>query len=161
MKLTYILLALFFLLTGATAYAAGMAEKQVQAGPGDVVVLSVNGPIGPALYNYMQKGFAVAERSRAGLIVLELNTPGGLLTTTREMATLILNSPIPVAVQVTPSGAHAASAGTFIVYASHVAAMADGTNIGAATPIQMGPSMPGKDEKEEKSKDKKEQPGTN
>lgn len=122
-----------------------------------VHVLTMQGPISPALYNYMQKGFTRAQAENAQLILIELNTPGGLLTTTREMTTLILNSPIPVAVHVTPSGSHAASAGTFLVYASHVAAMSDGTNIGAATPIQMGgaPSSPSKkgeqETKEEKS----------
>jgi len=142
MKAFRIVFLTICLAIGVAAYtvdaADNAANNSTEAKSGSVYVLSVNGAIGPALYNYMQKGFEAAEANNAQLIVVELNTPGGLLSTTREMATLIINSRIPVAVHVTPAGGHAASAGTFIVYASHVAAMADGTNIGAATPIQMG-----------------------
>ena len=103
-----------------------------------VHVLPMAGAIGPALAGYMNEGIKKAEEDNAQLLVIELNTPGGLLTTTREMVQSIIDAPLPVAVWVTPSGAHAASAGTFIVYASHIAAMDEGTNIGAATPVDMG-----------------------
>lgn len=129
-----IFLALFCLMTGALSLNAAQ-EPQASGG---VYVLNATGAIGPALYNYLQKGFSEAADNKAALIVVELNTPGGLLTSTREITTLILNSAVPVAMYVTPSGGHAASAGTFLVYASHVAAMTEGTNIGAATPIQLG-----------------------
>lgn len=102
-----------------------------------VFLLHMKGPIAPALSDYLVKGIRKAEEEEAELVILELDTPGGLLTTTRVMVQNILSSPVPVAVYVSPAGAHAASAGTFITYAAHVAAMAPGTNIGAATPIQM------------------------
>lgn len=105
---------------------------------GPVIVLPMKGAIGPALSDYMNKGIQKAASENASLILIELDTPGGLLTTTREMTQKIIDSPVPVAVYVTPAGAHAASAGTFILYSAHIAAMAEGTNVGAATPIQMG-----------------------
>jgi membrane-bound serine protease (ClpP class) len=141
-----------FLMLGFVSLAHSSQNTNTNA-QGGIYVLDISGPIGPALYNYMKKGFEQATKNQADLIVLELNTPGGLLTTTREMTTLILNSDVPVAVHVTPAGSHAASAGTFLVYASHIAAMAEGTNLGAATPIAMGAPQ----EKNPKSKDEKPQ----
>ncbi len=102
------------------------------------LLLRVEGPIGPATTNYLRKSFEVAEERGASLIVMEMDTPGGLVESTRDIVSLILRSPVPVATYVAPSGARAASAGTFILYASHIAAMAPGTTLGAATPVQMG-----------------------
>jgi membrane-bound serine protease (ClpP class) len=103
-----------------------------------VYVLSMKGAIGPALAGYLEHGLAEADNAKAQLVVIELDTPGGLLSSTREMVTDILQSPVPVAMWVTPEGAHAASAGTFLMYAANIAAMNRSTNIGAATPIEMG-----------------------
>jgi len=101
------------------------------------VLLELNGAIGPALAHYIVGGIEAAQGD-AGLIILEMDTPGGLDTSMREIIQAILASEVPVATYVSPSGSRAASAGAFIMYASHIAAMAPGTAVGAATPVQMG-----------------------
>ncbi len=109
------------------------------------LVLDIDGAIGPAIADYVVREIAAAAPKTDGLIVLRMNTPGGLDASMREIDKAILASPVPVATFVAPSGARAASAGTYIAYASAIAAMAPGTNIGAATPIQLGgnPLSPG------------------
>lgn len=106
--------------------------------PARAAVLTVDGPIGPASAGYIRDGIDEAAEDGASIVVLRLNTPGGLSRSMREIVDKILAAPIPVATYVAPRGARAASAGTYILYASHIGAMAPGTTMGAATPVQMG-----------------------
>ena len=103
-----------------------------------VVVADVTGVIGPATAETVQRALARAQAQHAALVVLRMDTPGGLDTSMRRIIKGILASPVPVATYVAPSGARAASAGTYILYASPIAAMAPGTNVGAATPVMLG-----------------------
>jgi len=114
---------------------ASMIAPAVQAATPSVIVLDIDGAITPVVANYVERGLRDAERVGASAVVLRMNTPGGLSSAMNDITTDIFASPVPVIVYVAPSGARAGSAGVYITYAAHVAAMAPSTNIGSATPV--------------------------
>lgn len=129
-------LVLLVLLTVAAWTASAQAPDT--PAPGSVVVASIDGAIGPATSNYFHRVVTEAAAASANCIILTMDTPGGLSEAMRDINKDILSSPVPVVVYVSPAGARAASAGALITLASHVAAMAPGTNIGAAHPVSVG-----------------------
>ena len=121
------------------ALAAGLLHGETRD---KAILLSVDDAIGPAITDYIERGLDKAHEAGAEIVIIQLNTPGGLDLAMRSIIQAVIASPVPVAIHVAPSGARAASAGTYMMYAAHIAAMAPGTNLGAATPVQMG-GMPG------------------
>ncbi|CZI38160.1 TPA: nodulation protein NfeD [Legionella pneumophila subsp. pneumophila] len=131
----FILITMFFLIGLQTSFAAKIVE------------LNIKGPIGPATADYLERGIKSAQY--ADLIVILIDTPGGLYDSTRNIIQLFLLSDVPIVTYVSPTGARAASAGTYLMYASTLAAMAPGTQMGAASPVSLGTGF-SEDEKEEK-----------
>ncbi len=131
-----------FWVLGLLLAAAAAASVRDPAASGAVARITLDGPIGPAAAEYVDDAFQRAQADGAVAIVLQLDTPGGLSEAMRQIIARMLASPIPVLAYVAPGGARAASAGTYIMYAAQVAAMAPATHLGAATPVSLGGATP-------------------
>jgi membrane-bound serine protease (ClpP class) len=124
------------------AVTALLLASKANASAGEVEILKVEGTIVPAVASYIDRGIRQAEIKSSTACIIELNTPGGLMDSTEKIVTRILNAKVPIVVYVSPRGSWAASAGTFITIAAHIAAMAPGTSIGAAHPVTIGQEIP-------------------
>ncbi len=140
-------------------HRAASAENTVALQPKQVLIIEVNDAIGPATAEYILSGLEVAAKQGSHAVIIQLDTPGGLDSAMRDIIKAILASPVAVITYVAPSGARAASAGTYILYASAIAAMAPGTNMGAATPVSLGGKGATKPQNTTSGQDKNHQAG--
>ncbi len=156
---------IYFLMAAFVPGFSTALEKQQTIPPPDIaagqlaIVLDVLGPIGPATADFLTGSLEKAAARNAEVVIIRMDTPGGLDASTRDIVKAILNSPVPVATLVTPGGSRAASAGTYILYASHIAAMSPATNVGAATPVSIiGGQQPGQQKEPGESEEDSEPP---
>lgn len=140
-------IAIFLLI--CLVFLGGRSAFSQDIGSGSAVIVEIKGAIGPAVADYFDQALEKSQESNATIFILQIDTPGGFDHSMRDIIKNILTSSVPVVSYVAPGGSRAASAGTYILYASHVAAMAPTTNLGAATPIKVG-GLPGEKEIEEK-----------
>ncbi len=155
MRISVLLFRLIPVLVALSTIATAGADEG-----GKAYLIEVEGAIGPVTQELVTRGIAEAEQERAAIVILQMDTPGGLDHSMREIIKTILDAHVPIVTWVSPQGSRAASAGTYILYASHVAAMAPATNLGAATPVQIGglpklPSQPSQPEEEKPGDDGK------
>ena len=153
----YLYISVFlFLLSAVVSYRISAAEGEVSPRVGKIVEIEINGSINPSTVDYIKTALLEARAQDARALLILMDTPGGLLSSTKDIVKMLLNSEVPVIVYVYPRGATATSAGVFITLSAHVAAMSPGTSIGAAHPVMLGRGQkgPGKpEEKDDKSSD--------
>lgn len=131
------------LLIGATLFGvSALAQSQSSPGKSEGVILSLKGPVTPPVASYLKREIEAASAADKNLIILEIDTPGGLVDSMKEIIKAILASDTPIATYVSPQGARSASAGLYIMYGAHISAMAPATNTGAATPVEIGGGAP-------------------
>ena len=147
----YLYISVFlFLLSGLVSYRISAAEGEVSPRAGKIVEIEINGSINPSTVDYIKTALSEARAQDAKALLILMDTPGGLLNSTKDIVKMLLNSEIPVIVYVYPRGATATSAGVFITLSAHVAAMSPGTSIGAAHPVMLGRGQKGTGKSEEK-----------
>ena len=145
----------FLILSAVLGYQVSAADPETSPRTGEIVEIEINGSINPSTVDYIKTGLSEARARNAAALLILLDTPGGLLNSTKDIVKIILNSEVPVIVYVYPRGATATSAGVFITLSAHVAAMSPGTSIGAAHPVMLGGGQRGPGKKPEEKKDDK------